>query len=134
MLPFDAEPLHVLQAKYPKAVKKVWDTSEIEKNPEDRPGKHRDHIFDFFDGFRLIVSREKVGMSTILHFSGSKFPTNDMKPPQFVEGMIRHIIELAGRLSGRLLVFATKDGIIHATYDERQKLQVGEPTSNPILN
>lgn len=56
-----------------------WDTfdpqEELEKLLQaglvDRPGVHRENVFDFHDGMRLIVSQDKYQFGTFLHVSGS---------------------------------------------------------------
>jgi len=64
-LPFEPEPIESLRQRYPEALKKIWSVVEIEtglaeNENTDRPGLHRKHIFDFEDGWRLIVSKESL--------------------------------------------------------------------------
>lgn len=72
MLPFQPEPNYKLKQRYPKALEKIWIAEEF---MEDTPGKHREHVFDFEIGLRLIISRDLLikGDKPKLHVSCSWF-------------------------------------------------------------
>ena len=76
-LDLQPEPIEALRKRYPAALAKVWDTEVIaagDKSFADRPGSHREHVFDFReDGeiVRLIVSVERFQDETVLHVSQS---------------------------------------------------------------
>jgi|SRR5215467_3399354 len=53
---FKSESLEQLKAKFPKALERVWD---VEATDGDRPGLHREHVFDFKDGMRLLISKDQ---------------------------------------------------------------------------
>lgn len=68
-LPFIAELLVTLRERFPKALEKVW---EVTDPMEDRPGMHRENVFDFDSGLRLLISRDKlVGIKPEIHVSAS---------------------------------------------------------------
>lgn len=54
---FEPEPDELLKSRFPAALRKVW-------NPDlaymDRPGLHREHVFDFDCGLRMIISRDRL--------------------------------------------------------------------------
>jgi hypothetical protein len=55
-LPFLAEPVDQLRARFPQALERVWVAGP---DMPDRPGLHRIHVFDHADGLRLLVSRDR---------------------------------------------------------------------------
>lgn len=74
-LPLEPEPIEVLRARFGDALRRSYGPQEIERDPEaDGPGLHREHVFDFTDGLRLIVSYDHLDQSQpepILHVSAS---------------------------------------------------------------
>ena len=52
---FKAEKVEEMRARYSKALEKLWIPTEHMK---DRPGLHRENVFDFEDGLRLLISRD----------------------------------------------------------------------------
>ena len=71
-LPFNPEPLVALQARYPRALEVVYDQQEIAERGGIRPGQVPANIFDFDDGLKLIVSRERdLDDDAILHLCAS---------------------------------------------------------------
>jgi len=67
---FSPEPVEKLKEKIPLALSKIWIADE---DLEDRPGLHREHVFDFENGLRLIISKDKFPgyISALIHVSGS---------------------------------------------------------------
>jgi hypothetical protein len=68
-IPFRVETIEQMKLRFPKALEKVWIPVD---GMEDRPGLHREHVFDFLSGIRLLISRDKLsrGISKI-HISAS---------------------------------------------------------------
>jgi hypothetical protein len=121
MLPFEPQPENVLKARYPDAVKETIDIEKIDKGEIERPGLNREHVFDFFDGLRLVISRDKMGLNTVLHVSASMYPTNTFQSaPEFVDFIIEHFSELRGEpVMGSVSFMITDKGIIHLTIPEK---------------
>lgn len=73
-IPFNPEPLTVLQARYPAALEPVYDARAI-IGGAIRPGEVAANVFHFEDGLTLIVSRDRLHSDgeINLHFSAS-FP------------------------------------------------------------
>ena len=69
-LPIKPEPLPKLRARVPAALHRVFVAGHA---GSERPGTRRSQVFDFFDGHRLIVSREYFALTkeTLLHISVS---------------------------------------------------------------
>lgn len=69
MIPFEPQPLKQLQERYAEAIDIVW---VADKNMVDRPGLHRENVFDTEDGIRLIISKDlSPNGKEYIHFSGS---------------------------------------------------------------
>src|SRR4051812_27600601 len=69
-LAFKPEDYAVLRARFPAALEKVYDRTDIGRGG-DRPGLHRANVFDTREGIRVIVSREVSDEKDMLHVSGS---------------------------------------------------------------
>jgi hypothetical protein len=68
-------PLVTLQARYAAALVELYDQGAIAQGQQPRPGQQPQHVFDFPDGLRLIVSRERSpDGQTGVHLSGSLIP------------------------------------------------------------
>jgi hypothetical protein len=71
-LPFLPEPEAQLKARYAAALDPVYDPHEVIDGKVKRPGQQRKHVFDTEDGYRLIISRERLkGAPPVLHISVS---------------------------------------------------------------
>lgn len=57
-LPFRPEPLDALRSRWPAAMKHIFPADLVVTGKHVRPGQRRTWVFDFDDGYRLIVSRE----------------------------------------------------------------------------
>lgn len=70
MLPFEPQQFEEVKARFPVALMSTYDCrSGI---PSPTPGELRAHVFDFTDGLRLIVSRDKEdGDAPYIHVSAS---------------------------------------------------------------
>src|SRR5688572_5764718 len=73
-LPNNPQSFDVLKERFKDAVKKSYDVEKIAENPKERPGQKGEHVFDFEDGIRLIISRDRFKEKEVLHFSGSILP------------------------------------------------------------
>lgn len=72
MHPHQPETLIDAQRRYPAAVAEVYDVESIKLGTVDPPSRHRRHVFDFADGLRLIISRERYEDGRLLvHVSAS---------------------------------------------------------------
>jgi hypothetical protein len=67
---FSPQPTDKLKEKIPLALSKIW---IADGDLTDRPGLHREHVFDFDNGLRLIISKDKFPgyTSALIHVSGS---------------------------------------------------------------
>lgn len=64
------EPLEILRARYPRALEFVY-CPEACASGAIRPGEVAANVFDFEDGLRLIISRDRMEGRVVLHFSAS---------------------------------------------------------------
>lgn len=72
-LPFDAEFTSSMVKRYPDAILETYVTDGVEKKEDMkmRLGENREHVFDFYDGIRLIISKEMLKSKEYIHLSGS---------------------------------------------------------------
>lgn len=87
MLPFEPEKLESMRARLPQALSVVYNYEIIESGGQ-RPGEQRQHVFDFEDGIRCILSVDE-GQQTPrhLHMSFSLHDYNWMTVAQFMHRM-----------------------------------------------
>lgn len=70
-LPIKPESIEQLRARFPQALEGIYHSDAVAQGG-DRPGNHRRHIFDFPQGMRLIISRDRLGTArACLHVSAS---------------------------------------------------------------
>ena len=131
-LPFEPELEEGLQARYKDAVAEVIDIREIKSGVRATPGKERRHVFDFYDGLRLIVSRETDGTHKTIHFSASMSPTNPFKDlREYVGFVVGHVCSLSGCSVNHDNVKAVMAGtILHLVYEDKEV----KPRANPMWN
>jgi hypothetical protein len=120
MLPFEPESGVLLAKRYPAAVERVYDLHEMWD--KRRPGLNRQHVFDFEDGLRLIVSRERHDSDEVmLHWSASIDEGHLQRPPfqdvqDFTNFVMEHMSTLwdePGGKQGNVHVKSSAEGIIH---------------------
>ena len=77
----------------------------------DAPGLHPEHVFDFHDGLRLIVSLDRYQHGTHLHVSASVFPRSKLhdrieRGTLTMPGFQAIVKDRVGHLSGLDVEFA----------------------------
>lgn len=118
MLEFIAEPTAQLKARYPECLKKVWEVPDDVDltDPDamsDRPGLHRENVFDFNCGIRLLISRDKYGRGPIqLHISASWERNEPNRLTVATESVREHFRSLGGQ-GYPLLLGISPNGIPH---------------------
>lgn len=111
-LDYKPESIDALRARYHRALARVYPLRFL-FDGEDRPGLLRDHIFDFDDGVRLIVSRhvdDGPERTELIHVSASKHrrdakgkpipidpATAAAQEPQDVWELVDHFLALSDR-------------------------------------
>jgi hypothetical protein len=121
-----------LKKRYAKAITKIYDVNKIGENHiADRPGLHQEHIFDFKDGLRLIISKDQSEGALYLHASGSlRKPFKDMSMvPEIIK---RWMLLSGGKLRGDARSSISKGGVIHIIIPSNQTKPL--TSSNPSLN
>lgn len=137
-LPFAKETMQQLKDRFNKALEKVWDVDAIAIDPEkiDRPAQHREHVFDFEDGIRLIISKDKTDGNLFIHISGSSL-IKKISDKEMLEELIKKLVELNGSaFNVEGMASVTPGGIIHFLLPIN-KSQNKEPITipfNPSLN
>jgi hypothetical protein len=116
VIPRKPESIEALKARYSKALERLYDVEIISgNNYEGRPSLYPEHIFDFQDGFRLIISREKYDDRMFVHVSGSC--QRLLSGEEMIQGMMNHIMEIGGIKLGLGEATATPGGIFHIVYE-----------------
>lgn len=104
------------------AVARVWDFMDNGLGSVDRPGMHQEHVFDFHDGLRLIVSTERLPPDGIarLHVSASILAHSRLfdqvaRKRMSRDGFVTLVRERVTFLSGRsaTLCYWSSEGIPH---------------------
>lgn len=132
-LPFQPEPIEKLAVRYQKAMEKVYDADKITQGQIDRPGLHRENVFDFEDGIRLIISKDRTSGRLYIHISGSS-TKGPMSGAQMLKEMLEKFMELRKEpLEGVAEASASGGGIIHVIIRINEDLH-GIPPGNPKLN
>ncbi len=72
-LPHQSEPIEKLRDRWHDAVSFAVEAEKCKADPDNAyiPSQHRRHVFDFDDGLRLVVSRDRVAERQCLHVSAS---------------------------------------------------------------
>lgn len=71
-LSFQPESIATARARYAAALTEVFDVESINLGTVLRPGECRANVFDFADGIRMIVSRDRLPTGkVVLHVSAS---------------------------------------------------------------
>ena len=104
MIPFIPEPLAALQQRFLAALEVICDIQRIESGSTPRPGTQRQHVFDWEDGVRMIISRDQLeNRHVVVHLSASvNLSTYDvtrlgrLSPTSFVRLVEQHWKMLGG--------------------------------------
>lgn len=105
----------MLKARYDAALKPVYAT-ETALPLDQTPGSKPEHLFDFTDGVRLIISRDILNGAEVIHLSASAVPEIYTGPFDglLLKTMKKHFFELSGVSRGLVFVGLTKEsGIPH---------------------
>lgn len=139
MLTFKPEPSHVLHARYPEAIRPVFDTESIQLGSAKRPGECRANVFDCEDGLRLIISRDDMGHAEpTLHFSASiqedtklwrQLKAGLLTPERFVHIAEWRFVSISCEHGVRKLVGFSAKGIPHFVVDPAFNLRLQEKAS-----
>ncbi len=96
MIPFQPETIDEVKRRYPSAVRDVYDTKQIHLGHQERPSNQRKHVFDFFDGMRLIISHETGEIKPsdcdeFVHVSAS------FEEKSLIASKLRHLAGIKGK-------------------------------------
>lgn len=96
MIKFNPEKIECLKNRFKESLLAVYNPIECKENPDKRPGIKQENIFDFEDGIRLIISRDVVKATEVIHFSASINPKiyNGSFGRSLHEKMVMHFIDL----------------------------------------
>lgn len=110
-LPFIPEPVEKMVERFQKAFEHEFDVDKIANGAPDRPGTHRENVFDYEDGIRLIISKDRSGERVFIHLSASSL--KEMGGKEMLESMVKRFLVLnAAPFEGQGAASST-DGVIH---------------------
>ena len=120
-MPINPQPLHVLQYRYPAAVKELISAVDILHGHLPPPSKDPTHVFDTDDGLRLILSRElHPNGKTVVHISASFNGPETAGQP--IEALMTWIVQTWQRIAKSTavpaLVKITDGGIPHFVVEQ----------------
>jgi hypothetical protein len=122
-MPVVVEPMSALALRYRRALVKVWDTIPKMKALtwyEDRPGLHRDHVFDLESNTRFVISRHRKDehdrVGRVIHVSMSRGVAGPS--PESVGDLLLEFCAISGREIGEIKTPETVDvGVLGFTLD-----------------
>jgi hypothetical protein len=127
-LEFKPETIEQLKNRFHIALENVFDVNALTN--QNRPGLKRDHVFDFDDGIRLIISVDLCHGLSYLHVSGStQVADKKMTRLQLLESMILKINLLNAKpVYGKGNTMVSKSGVIHLVIPlTPEHMKIGEP-------
>ena len=136
MIPFEPEGMRLMKARFAEAVRKVYELDAVEAGLEQRPGVERKHVFDFEDGMRLIVSRDRLEGEVSLHVSVSFMPGREVTGREFLVSVLSRVTDMSGGkgVEGLVQVFTSEAGVVHFLFPEKQDRLVVVPMPSPSPN
>jgi len=113
-LSFQPESNEKLAERFSRALDRIYDAEEISnKLDADRPGLHRENVFDFEDGVRIIISRDRARDKIFLHLSGIS-QNGKVSGKDMLELMIKRFVNLMRRpFAGMAEASASSGGVVH---------------------
>jgi len=118
-LDFEPETEDTLKGRFPEAMAPLYDAHKVMAGSQ-RPGELRRQVFDYFDGARLVVSREKVPDGNVyLHVSVSfRDKSCETKGNELLFQVVQKVNALRGNpWPGLMRAFAT-GGATHFVFPE----------------
>lgn len=124
-LPFEPELEEALRGRFTKALSPVYLVEDIQKGGR-RPGQSRNHVFDYFDGTRLIISRERSReLGACLHVSVSFQPGMSITGEELLRTVVEKVNGLRGDVPGLIRAFVSREGIVHFIFPEPSMVTKG---------
>jgi hypothetical protein len=128
MIPYNPQTVEELSKRFLQAIEKLYNQLNIAEGIEPRPGKFPEHVFDFGDGIRLIISREEIATGDqVLHISGSA--NKDGGRLTLDEYLLQHIVEHFALISGikdaLILIGITPAQVAHFYLEDKMVLPAG---------
>lgn len=85
MLPFQPENIESIRRRLPKVLGRRFDVEKVAEGKGVRPGELREHVFDFEDKVRCIISLDQLGKDApVLHVSCSSDWSTQLSLAEFL--------------------------------------------------
>jgi hypothetical protein len=119
MIPFKPESIDSLKDRFCDALIDSYDVEEVRKGNIDAPSGQGQHIFDFEDGLRMIVSRDVSDGQDFIHISGS-FGDERLQQLSLEDGLAQ-IVKKYAMLSGdksqrKMDYYVSEAGVVHLLF------------------
>lgn len=98
---FQPELVEELKARYKEALEDTYIQLDVARGLQPKPSQFRKHVFDFHDGIRLVISKEKSsidhGSRLLIHYAGSVYKWNETEDeyehPDINDIYLHHMVE-----------------------------------------
>jgi hypothetical protein len=113
---FNPEKVEELKERYPLAIEDTYIQLDVARGIRVRPGLRSEHRFDFYDGIRLIISKEQEPNGRlVIHISGSATKNDEIQT--MTDTIAHHIAEHFALLSDSMkeldIVSITEGQVLH---------------------
>ena len=104
-----------LKQRYPKALKPMVGRVRHEKVHEE----FREHVFDFYDGLRVIASKECANLLTMFCYTASMHQAMDFDDSiEFTAFVLEHINKLRDKPVSGVANITYEDGVLYLSIPE----------------
>lgn len=129
-MPFTPEPVEQMIERFQKALEREFNADKISNGDPDRPGVHRENVFDYEDGIRLIISKDRARGNLFIHISASSQKGN-VGGKEMLKIMVQRFVVLnATPFAGLGEASASTGGVIHLIIPMGQMDQNDDPADS----
>ena len=119
MLDYEPEIEESLKARYADALKPIYNIKDLVEGTVEFPGLVRKHVFDFFDGLRIIVFREHKDFFVVTHYAaGACVPMEFECIGHFAEFVMEHITLLRASPVDKIIAAFPDEELFHVIVND----------------
>lgn len=123
MLPFEPEDMALMKKRFIKALEHPIDAVLVYAGQQKAASSRREHVFDFPDGMRMVISVDIIEKGKYLHISasGTEEYASTIKDEGF-EGLVEDVIIRAGALCNgtpgdQMHAVMSDKGVLHLIFE-----------------
>ena len=111
-----------------------WAMTSFNKNPDEE--LYLRHQFDFTDGTRIFIARERDKVQPYIRIISCNLNINrKFQEKEFLDLVLEHVVELLGRIPSRSFDVQTKENVMEIIFPQEPKgLADAILPANPMLN